>query len=218
MFGEPITASCTLTVRRTARLSGWTGDDSEVLAHAESLLDTARSIDSDYPSIYETTFQLLVQRREYDEALRMIEMAVALEPNNAEYRRRLGNAYRRMGEHKEAIRIVKEAMRLNPYYPYYYPGNLCQAYMLDGQYEKALEACKQAVSISPNSGGAHRRLALAYTFLGRMDEAKFQAQELLRLQPNFTISRYAEGQAYRDPADIKILADGLRLLGLPEGE
>ena len=58
------------------------------------------------------------------------------------------------------------------------------------------------------------RMAACLAQLGRLDEARANAAEVLRRKPDFRTS--AVKLRYRDPADLEHALDGLRKAGLPE--
>jgi hypothetical protein len=51
---------------------------------------------------------------------------------------------------------------------------------------------------------------------GNIDRSKHHAAEVLRLMPEFSISRYVPKELYRLSSDRKHLTDALRKAGLPE--
>ena len=63
---------------------------------------------------------------------------------------------------------------------------------------------------------SHAYLAACYAQLGQMDEARAEAAEVLRLQPNFTISWLLKTEPDKNPADAEPFVQGMRLAGLPE--
>jgi tetratricopeptide (TPR) repeat protein len=79
----------------------------------------------------------LVQQR-YDPAIADGERAIALDPNNAESYFFLGEMLNAAGRPAEALRIVKQAMLLNPHYPPFYSWSLGWAYFTTGQYTEAI--------------------------------------------------------------------------------
>src|SRR5262249_10293370 len=66
------------------------------------------------------------------------------------------------GRPEEAVRRVKQAMRLNPRYLPFYLNELGLAYRLTGRYTEAVATLKEAVSRSPNLLAAHANLAGSY--------------------------------------------------------
>jgi adenylate cyclase len=65
-------------------------------------------------------------------------------------------------------------------------------------------------------GSAYRVLAATYAQLGRLEDARRAAAELLKLNPEFSIERYGSRAPYRDKALLARYVEGLRLAGLPE--
>jgi len=83
-------------------------------------------------------------------------------------------------------------------------------------YEEAIVALKKALRVSPDNLPAHIRLAAAYSLLGREEDARAEAAEVLRIDPKFSLKRFARGQPYKNPHDRTLLIDALRKAGLPE--
>ena len=52
--------------------------------------------------------------------------------------------------------------------------------------------------------------------LGRSDDAKAQVAEILRNYPNFTVSKWASYQTYKNDSDLQVYVAGLLNAGLPE--
>jgi hypothetical protein len=47
-------------------------------------------------------------------------------------------------------------------------------------------------------------------------EARAAASDTLRMDPGFTVSRYARVEGYTLPGELKHLLDGMRKAGLPD--
>ena len=88
------------------------------------------------------------------------------------------------------------------------------AYYQAKQYEEAIATLKPLVHLQWPS--IHHRLAASYAQLGRLEEARAQATELQKLDPDFSIATFAETQSYKDPVDLDHYLEGLRKAGLPE--
>lgn len=80
------------------------------------------------------------------------------------------------------------------------------------RYDEALEANRQIAARKHYWTNA--RMAACYAQLGRIDEARTQAAEALRLNPDFHLSN--EKLQYKNPADAEHVRDGMRKAGLPE--
>jgi tetratricopeptide (TPR) repeat protein len=145
-----------------------------------------------------------------------MEKAIDLSPNNSGNIATLAFILNYSGAPEKAISLLGKAMRLSPYYPDWYLGELGRAYLLTEQYDEAIEALRQRLRRNPNSSEAHVLLAAAYGKLGRADEAQAALAEFLEPRPYYTLRHYAQGEFYKNPEDLDYVLDGLRKAGLPE--
>lgn len=156
------------------------------------------------------------QKGRFDKALSELEIARNLSPNNAEINAGLGKILNDAGRPEEAINLLKNAIRLNPIPPGYYISWLGHAYLLTGQYEKAVHEYKNAIQLQPDDMFSHLNLALCYVKLEWEADAHAEAAEVLRINPKFSAKSYARDIAIKDEDSKKLLIDGIRKAGLPE--
>ena len=104
-------------------------------------------------------------------------------------------------------------MRLNPYHPERFWNHRGRALYLARKYEDAVTALKR---ITAPDHTHHAFLAAAYAQMGEDGEAKIHADEVLRLQPEFTIESYLDTLPYKHAADREHHREGLCKVGLPE--
>jgi TolB-like protein/Flp pilus assembly protein TadD len=154
--------------------------------------------------------------RQHEKGLAEAEKAVAINPNAADAQSMFGFILHFNGRHKEAIEAIKKAIRLNPFPPTWYLHNLGWAYCQAGMYDGAIAACKKSLRLKPNNLFAHTRLAAAYSLSGREEEARAEAAEILRIDPKFSVKRFARGQPYKNQSDTELFINALRKAGLPE--
>ena len=96
-----------------------------------------------------------------------------------------------------------------------FPGNfmfLGIGYYLKGHYDKAIKVLEEGVSRKTDWVGNRIILAAAYAQSARLEDAKREAQEVLRLEPFFEIKNY--GTVFRNQADRDKIVQGLRKAGL----
>jgi len=108
-------------------------------------------------------------------------------------------------------------MRLDPFYEPYALSTLGFAYYLLKRYGEALPPLRACVSRAPNMPAGRKAMAATYAQLGRLDDARAQAAELLRVEPFFTIRGAPPVMAFKRPEDAEHVSIGLRTAGLPEG-
>lgn len=143
-----------------------------------------------------------------------VEQAIALDPNFAEGYLGLGIILAWAGRPAEAIEKIEKAMRLNPRYPAAYLNSLGFAYVLLGRYAEAIPLLKQNLSRNPNYIDAYVNLAVCYAELGREEEARAEAVEILRLSPHFSIEGLKQISPYKDPTVGERYFAALRQAGL----
>ena len=118
------------------------------------------------------------------------------------------------GRSEEAIPIFIKAIRLNPLGE---TGNfihLAIAYRVTGRYEEAVSANKKALQRSPDNIFAHLNLAANYILMGREDEARAEAAEVLRINPKFSLDSFAKIIPFKDQSVIDNFINALRKAGL----
>jgi len=89
-------------------------------------------------------------------------------------------------------------------------------YRTIGQYDEALSALKEANRIRPKFELIYMELAATYIHLDREEEARAAADELLKMDPKFSVERLASFMAYKNPADQERYVEALRKAGLPD--
>jgi len=156
----------------------------------------------------------LVSARQYDEGVGEAERAVALDPNAAENLFFLAGVLCFVERPEEAIPLVESAERLNPIPLPLQLQRMSLVYRLTGRYEKAIEAAKRIIRVEPNNQFAHVYLIASYIPLGREKEARAEAAELLRINPNFSVNHYIKRIPYKNQAESDRLADALYKAGL----
>ena len=154
--------------------------------------------------------------RQYEKAVAEVEQAVALSPNDADARAHMANIFNFVGKREEAINLSKQAIRLNPFPQSYYFTFLGEALCLAGQYEEAIKAYKKALHLYPKDRDSKVGLAVAYSLLGREEEARAMAAEFLMMRPRFSVKRWSMEVPYKNRADITLFADTMRKVGLPD--
>jgi adenylate cyclase len=117
------------------------------------------------------------------------------------------------GEPQQGLDLILKAMRLNPHHPYNYPFHLGQAYFILGRYVEAIDAFSSGLDSNPSSERLRVWLAAAYAKAGRLDDASWEAEQVLTLNPAFSIDRMAQAFPFSQPGDLENFLSGLRQAG-----
>lgn len=155
--------------------------------------------------------------KDFDFAFRRFETALRINANAAPAWLWSAAAQAWMGNSSRAIEEINKAMALSPYDPlmYAYSGNAATAYLVDGQYERAIECALRSLRENRTYTSAYKQLAMALVLAGRGDEARAPARRLLELEPELTV----EGFRLRYPGSASphadLFCDALARAGVP---
>jgi TolB-like protein len=176
-------------------------------------LDRAITLAPDYSDAYATKSAYLAQSHRFDEAIRVANAGLAVNPNNPTFYHHRAMAEISLGRLDEARSDVQHAIRLSPDDPWRVDWNrhLGNIEFAAGHLEAAVDAYHKALDAGDRSQWPYLSLAAAYALLGKMDEAKPYVAETLRLNPNFTVKWLRE-----HALDIPIRNEGLRKAGFAE--
>jgi len=182
-----------------------------ILVGCKTRIDQAVALDPDDGRIHWLLAFVHSYLREFDDEKRQLEIALALNPNDANAKASYGRALSCFGQHDEAISEIREAMRLNPFHPEWYWVGLGGTFLAARRYEDAIEAYKRRTRPQV---WVLSRMAVCLAHLGRITEAKEMAQRILEQNPAFRISTSRRG-GYSDE-QIAHLRKGMLLAGLPD--
>jgi adenylate cyclase len=192
---------------------GMTKSPEQSLARAFEFARKAISLDDSSAFAHSALGKTYAMAKQYDKALAACEQSVSLDPNSSINYMWLGLVLTWAGRAEEGAKYLQHAIRLNPFAPAIFFNNLAVAYRDAGQYEKAIEECKKALQREPNSQFPYIHMAISYLRLGREEEARAAAADLLRINPKFSLERYAQTLPFTKPVADGIVAD-LRKAGL----
>jgi adenylate cyclase len=174
----------------------------------------ALAIDDSTSMAHSLLCSLYICKREYDKAIAEGERAVAHEPSGAFAHEWYAASLSYAGRPEEAIPIFKKAIRLNPVGNTGLYNNFGTALLYAGRFEEAVSAYKKALQRAPDNIPAHIGLAGTYSLMGREKEARAEAEEVLRLNPKFSLEGYAKIIRFKDQAQIDRNIEALRRAGL----
>jgi adenylate cyclase len=196
---------------------GWTDDREAWIRKGIELAERAIEMDPNDTLGYMQLGNLYQLKGDHDRAITLREKAVEIAPNDYQANWGLGTVLYRAGQTDRAVEVLKHAERLSPRHPASLSWALAEAQLLAGHYEDAIETARRASARVSNRAVPHVQLTAAYTALGRMEEARGEVAEVLRVDPKFTVSAWKGQNAdYKDRAAVDKLASLLLKAGLPE--
>ncbi|MBO3273677.1 winged helix-turn-helix domain-containing tetratricopeptide repeat protein [Pseudomonas schmalbachii] len=196
---------------------GWvhSGGPSEAARNvALELARKAVALDPDDAGCRWVLAYLLAYERSFAEADAEFARAIELDPNEADTWAALSDIDVLAGRIDEGLEHIRKAFRLNPFPASWYYLTLGQAQYAAGEYAAAVETLCRDETYRTSS---RRFLAASLAQLGRLDEARAEAELFLVGNPHFTIRHWAATEPFRDAATLEHFVDGFRKAGLPAG-
>ena len=178
------------------------------------LAQKALAMDDSLPAAHCLLSNFYTLKREHEKAIAEAEWAVALDLGGAFAHLAYGMSLNYGGRSEEAIPVLQKAIRLNPLGETGYFLHLGHAYRVMGRFEEAVSAYKKSLQRSPDNIFAHLGLAATYSMMGREQEARAEAAEVLRLNPKFSVDSYAKRLMFKDQSVTDNFVDALRKAGL----
>jgi adenylate cyclase len=156
-------------------------------------------------------------QKEFDTALHYFDRSLRLNPSLAFNWGLSGPTYCYIGEPKTALQHLDHYRELAPFDPYRSSFELfyAMAYLFNEDYERAAMVGRTGVAAFPDFVNGYKPLVAALGHLGRREEAKPFVGRLLKLEPDFTVERFAEVYPIKKASDRKRYMEGLRQAGIP---
>ena len=185
------------------------------LDRAHHLARKAVQLDPNLPEAHAALGLVLVRRREHDAGIAAFERAVALNPSFTDWR--FAHALVLAGEPARALAAAGRHMRSDPFYAPLAPASLGLAHHMLKEYSQALPPLQECVARAPNLQIGHLWLAATYAQLRKVEQARAEAAEVLRVDPTWTsLGTGRRIYVFKRAEDAEHLFDGLRKAGLPE--
>jgi adenylate cyclase len=196
---------------------GWADQweqDSSALDRASQLAQQAVDLDESLPMAHVLLSYTYLFKKQYDQAVTEAERAIALDPNSGVGYMALTLILGESGKPEEAIAAVEKAMRLDPKGRDSYLFYEGWAYTQMGKYAEAIPIFKRHLARYPNDLSTHAVLIVDYTELGREQQAREEAAEVLRISPKFSLDLLMQRAPQTDRAFRERFRSDLRQAGL----
>lgn len=194
---------------------GWRRDEG-MLDEALKLATKAISLDATLPLAHSLLGWIYLWHKKHDEAEKEAQLAVQLDPNFAEGYARLGHIVALAGRPEEGIGLIRKALRLDPHSPFLYSFFLGHALASLRRDQEAVDALRRALSRNPEHIGSRQYLAASLWHLEYLDEAKAEAEALLRVDPDFSVNAIASRIPEKRQQMLDRHVAALRALQLPD--
>lgn len=167
-------------------------------AKAYEIAEKIVKMDPEYYGSYTLFSYIQLKRGRFDEAVANARKAAEMEPNNVHAVSTLAMALLFAVRPDEAAVQFEKAVRIAPNNRPWHLNMLGVAYHLAGRHEKAIEAMNKGNVRDPKYANGRAWLAAVYADLGREEEMRLQAAEVMRLNPKFSVKFHMEDFPFKD--------------------
>jgi TolB-like protein/DNA-binding SARP family transcriptional activator len=197
---------------------GWSPDPAHDAAQADHFARSAIECNNMEPMAFAVHGHVASYLyKDFDLAFRRFETALSINANAAPAWLWSAAAHAWMGDGPLAIEEINKAMALSPYDPlmYAYSGIAAMAYLVDGQYERAIECALRSLRENRTYTSSYRQLVMALELAGRRDEAQTSARRLLELEPGLTVASFRRRYPGSASPQADLFCDALARAGIP---
>jgi adenylate cyclase len=194
----------------------WSKSPLKSFEQAEICAKTALTLNDSLDMAHLLSGWIYLLKQQHDKAIKEGELAIELNPNGAEAHAQLGLMHTWSDNVELGVNLLKRAFRLNPNPPTHYYQILAMAYNRIGQHEKAIDLLEKALSGDPDHLSSHLALVISYVYLNRNEEARKAVDEVLRINPNFSLDYFAKMYPDKNKENIERVIGALRKAGLPD--
>jgi len=196
----------------------WSKSPLDSLDKAGKVAQKIIDLDDKFARGYILMANISAQKAQFNKALSEAERAIALMPGEARPYNTYAGILNASGRPEEAIIFFNKALRLNPY-----PSSgvvlmtLARVYHKVGQYNEALETWNRLLDYVQQGKfqplPLHAGMTITYLEMGKVDEAKAHAKEVLNIKPNYGfIPNYMLSFGYKDTSYLTQLLSPLNSL------
>jgi tetratricopeptide (TPR) repeat protein len=161
------------------------------------------------------TLRLAMDR---DRAKELAYDSLALNPNSAIAMTIAGLTEAMSRNPSKAIELLHRAQRLSPRDPrgWLTASALSLAYFTQERFEEAAQSAERSLMQNPRFGPPLQVLAASLAKLGKREKAATFVQELLKKEPQLSLSRLRSRLMFMDERLWDTFSEGLRLAGMRE--
>jgi len=198
---------------------GWSADPAQDAQLA--LRNTNRALDADPECSLALAIDGFVHTnllKRLDVAQERYDLAIQTNPNNSLAWLLKGTMHAFMGDGKRAVDCTQRALSLSPIDPhrYFYDSLAATACNAAHQYEYGLKLAQRSLRANRTHTSTLRTMAVAQWQLGLEEDARETVQELLRLEPTLTVSRFLQRSPAAPYQTGREWSHALRQAGLPD--
>jgi len=191
----------------------WT-DAEDSLSVATHFADQAVEKGPNEPYVHYVAAVVAFWNRDLEHAIAQANIALALNPNYALACGTRGLSEIYIGNPLAAVPFIERAIKLDPVFAQQYWHFLGSAYLVAGDNGAAVQAFRERIRLAPRTDLSRAFLASALGHLGRPEEARMVWEELMAINPQYTLAEHLARLPFRQPGDLERIRSGILQAGL----
>jgi TolB-like protein/class 3 adenylate cyclase len=198
---------------------GWTKDLAAETAEGLRLAERAVELGKDNGNVlWMAAFAVWQLGRDPQRSRELFHRSLLVNPNCAVALTILGWIEGFLGDHTLSVELIARAQRLSPRDPrgWLMSVGMALTLLVAGKFQEALTWAEKALVQNRRSATALRVMAVALVNLGQQDKAEMIVGEILKIDPQLTISRLRGRVPLITDAVWTMYSEALRRAGLPE--
>jgi tetratricopeptide (TPR) repeat protein len=198
---------------------GWAKDYQAEMSESMRLAGRAVELGQDDSEVlWRAARTVLQSAMDTPRAAKLVYRALDINPNSSIAMTIAGWIETVSGNSDRALELFRRARRLSPRDPraWTVDGGMAHAHYHRGEYAESLSLAQKALTANPRFSAALWFQVAALGKLGEKEKAAAAVADVLKIEPQLTISRLRERTQFsREDVWLEI-AEGLRLAGVPE--
>jgi adenylate cyclase len=157
-------------------------------------------------------------QRDQDLALTVVDRALSLNQSDSYAWLIKGMLFAFSEESPRGYEYTLKALQLSPEDPhkFYFHALAASAAISAGKYKEAEEFAQSSLRLNVSHLSTHRALVLAQSLQGKLEEATFNAQRMLKMNPHYSLREWRLRSPGAARSIGKKLENALRIAGVPE--
>jgi len=204
--------------RALRHFQGWPQGDADRETAVKLAWRAAELAPNDAQALWMAAFAIWNMSEEREAARELFSRSLTINPNSAMALTLSGWIEIMRGNQTAGRSMIERAQRLNPRDPrgWFMSGAMAIAAITDGNYPEAVSWAEKALVQNRRFAVALRALAVALVKTGQHDRAAQVVRELLKIEPELTISGFLTRIAVPVESMARAYTEALRAAGLPE--
>ena len=204
--------------RALRHFQGWPQSDADRKKGVELAWRAVELAPNDAQALWMAAFAIWNMSEERESACELFSRSLTINPNSAMALTLSGWIETMRGNQSAGRSMIARAQRLSPRDPrgWFMSGAMAIAAITDENYPEAVSWAEKALVQNRRFAVALRALAVALVKTGQRDRAAQVVQELLKIEPELTISGFLTRIPVPVESMARTYAEALRAAGLPE--